>query len=125
MVIDYTTDLTWQHGGAWKHGFAKALEYVRELNQKNFGSNNAWRLPTLEEAMSLMEPKPNEHGVFISPLFEVNPRRIWTADKKSVVLPWIVDFLQCKCALSPRSHMYQSLSEDDESSYVRAVCSGH
>lgn len=57
VVIDHATGLMWQRGGSGdvvQGGCQGAETYTRDLNAKKFGSFEDWRLPTLEEAMSLM-----------------------------------------------------------------------
>jgi len=60
-----------------------------------------WRLPTLEEAMSLMEPGKREHGLFIEPIFAGAQRWIWTADKASASAAWDVYFNNRNCMSLP------------------------
>ncbi len=93
LIIDYTTGLTWQQFGSAEHlYFNKAQEYIRGLNKQKYAGHSDWRLPTLEEAMSLMEPKKNEHGIYISSLFDSKQKRIWSADKGSASRAWVVVF---------------------------------
>jgi len=81
VVYDHATGLTWLQSGSPNYmNYAGAEKYVRELNTKSFAGFNDWHLPTLEEAMSLMEPK--KHGdLHIDPVFGRTQRHIWTADK--------------------------------------------
>jgi len=56
LVIDHATGLMWQQGGSDGFmTFAAAQEYVQKLNREKFAGYSDWRLPTLAEAMSLME----------------------------------------------------------------------
>ena len=55
--------------------------YVSDLNHAGFGGFTDWRVPTLEEAMSLMEPIQNEAELFIDPIFDPTQTYIATADK--------------------------------------------
>jgi len=90
--------------------FAKAEEYIQKLNKDHFAGCTGWRLPTLEEAMSLMEPK--KHGdLYIDPVFDKTQRWIWTADNASAGVAWVVGFYGGGCYNS-RLHLYV---------YVRAV----
>jgi hypothetical protein len=58
LVFDHATGLMWQKGGLENYtSFKKAEAYIQQVNAKKFGGGSDWRLPTLEEAMSLMEPK--------------------------------------------------------------------
>ena len=48
----------WQQSGSSERmQFEDAKKWITELNLKGFAGFNDWRLPTLEEAMSLMEPE--------------------------------------------------------------------
>jgi len=67
----------------------RAQAYVDTLTYAGFDD---WRLPTLEEAMSLMEPKKNEHRLHIDPIFDSMPEWMWTADKYSASRAWNVNF---------------------------------
>jgi hypothetical protein len=97
LVIDHATGLTWQQSGSPDtRTYAEAEKYIRELNDERFAGYSDWRLPTLEEAMSLMEPK--KHGeMYIDPIFDNTQRYIWTADKFSAGAAWYVIFLDGGC----------------------------
>ena len=93
VVIDHTTGLMWQQSGSPKPlTYSDAENYIRELNQQKFAGHDDWRLPTLEEAMSLMEPTRRAVSFFIDPLFDKTQREIRTADKDSMGLEWSVNF---------------------------------
>ncbi len=92
VVHDSTTGLFWQQSGSPNRlTFAQALSYVDSLNVAEYGDSTGWRLPTLEEAMSLMEPK-RANGLFIHPVFDSKQEWIWTSDKGSVSAAWSVIF---------------------------------
>ena len=72
LVHDETTGLTWQQGGSSRvvqGGRAGAESYVRELNGKAFGGFSDWRLPTVDEALSLMRPTPAA-AYHLDPVFD-------------------------------------------------------
>jgi len=111
LVSDHATGLTWQQGGSEKYLSFKDVEaYIGQLNAKNYGGYTDWRLPTLEEAMSLMEPKVHE-GLYIDPVFDRTQTWIWTADLESAGRVWCVDFNYGSC-----DHL-----DVDAGFYVRAV----
>ena len=58
VVVDHVTGLMWQRGGSERECFTfqEAAECVRGLN---FAGFRDWRVPTLEEAMSLMTAEEN------------------------------------------------------------------
>ncbi|MGH7455338.1 MAG: DUF1566 domain-containing protein, partial [bacterium] len=58
VVVDHTTGLMWQQSGSPQFmTHENAEDYVAQLNKDRFAGFGDWRLPTLKEAMSLMEPK--------------------------------------------------------------------
>jgi len=93
LVIDHATGLTWQQSGSPNSmSFADAEKHVLDLNAKKFAGFNDWRMPTLEEAMSLMEPKKSG-DLYIDPMFDRKQAYIWTADKAdSAGVAWVVVF---------------------------------
>lgn len=97
LVIDHANGLVWQKSGSEKSIFFKNAEaHVQQLNVKKFGGYNDWRLPTSEEAMSLMEPE--KHGeLYLDPVFDRQQRWIWTSDKESAELTWFVYFYDGDC----------------------------
>jgi hypothetical protein len=115
VVIDHATSLMWQQAGSDDFiSNEKAQEYIKLLNQDKFAGFYDWRLPTLEEAMSLMEATQNI-DLHIDSVFDKEQSWIWTADQSSASGAWSVSF--------ELAHCYQ----DDinlNRNYVRAVRSG-
>jgi hypothetical protein len=115
VVVDHATGLMWQRGGSGfivQGGMKGAEEYVRGLNTKKFAGFDDWRLPTLEEAMSLMTPpekgQPGEvndgdghivKGVdHIDASFENSAAPfLWTSDVQSPARGWVVYFWDGIC----------------------------
>ena len=84
IVVDEKTGLMWQQSGSSDSmPFEQAEKYVAEQNRENFGGFGDWRLPTLEEGMSLMEPEKQNNDLYIDRVFNKKQRRIWTSDKES------------------------------------------
>lgn len=93
--------------------YKAAQEYVLKLNQQRFAGCNDWRLPTLEEAMSLMESK--KHGeLYLDRVFDHKQRWIWTSDHHSEGAAWVVLFDVGNCNFNPVGYDY----------YVRVVRGG-
>ncbi len=103
VIVDEATKLVWQQSGSPKEMiFKNAKEWVRELNKTSYAGYKDWRLPTLEEAMSLMEPTQKNAYLFIDPVFDSEQTWIWTADQvKDQSLAWAVHFLFGRCNISP------------------------
>ena len=108
VIYDAATKLTWQGGSelpgkSWR----EAQAYVDTFT---YAGSAGWRLPTLKEAMSLMEPDRNEEGYYVKKTFNQTPT-MWTANEYSASRAWCVLFLHGAC-----SH-----SDVDNNYYVRAV----
>ena len=107
LVIDHITGLTWQISGSPSSlNYTETEKYIRDLNNNHFAGHGDWRLPTLEEAMSLLGSNYNN-----SFEFSFNQLWIWTSDKESDAVAWVV-------ALA--SQIYYS-QPTNSNAYVRAV----
>ena len=99
LVIDYATGLTWQQAGSSNSMVYSDVEkYVRELNTKRFAGYEDWRLPSLEEAMSLMEREKRSGDLYIAPVFGRTQIWIWTADKQGTGRTWVAYFNDGLCS---------------------------
>ncbi len=98
VVIDSASGLMWQQSGSSKiMNFEDAKKWIKELNQNGFAGLKDWRLPTLEEAMSLMEQE-KKNDRYIDPIFDSKQSWIWTADKfKGESRAWVVNFDRGHC----------------------------
>jgi hypothetical protein len=81
VINDRATALMWQKGGS-EQGMirAESAAYVAKLNAAKYGGFEDWRLPTLEEGMSLMEPQAAKE-CHIDLAFQRPPFFIWTSDQ--------------------------------------------
>jgi hypothetical protein len=92
VILDRVSGLMWQQAGSPQPLRAQvAAKYIQELNQKKFAGYADWRLPTLKEAMTLMEPYTNYLELHIDPIFE-GLWGIWTADLDESQQHWGVNF---------------------------------
>jgi serine/threonine protein kinase len=103
VVIDYATGLMWHQSGSPYYrdmDWEQAKSWVTELKKKGYAGYNDWRLPTAEEATSLMEPQKNSAGFYINTVFSSIGNwsgrydSTWTGDKKGSDHAWLVDFRQ-------------------------------
>ena len=100
VIFDKFSCLMWQQSGSEKDmSFENAKNWIKELNRNRFAGFNNWRLPTLEEAMSLMEPKL-KNGLYVNPIFDHVQQWIWTADQYigAAGRHWVVVFDSGKCS---------------------------
>ncbi len=94
VVLDQVSGLMWQQGGSNKYmEYEPAKKWIADLNQQSYAGYKDWRLPTLEEAMSLMEPKKKNGDLYIDPVFDKTQSWIWTADPiVGSAAAWVVSF---------------------------------
>jgi len=114
VVIDRTTGLMWQQTtSSRKMVYRLAMQWINHLNECNFAGHNDWRLPTLEEAMTLVEQIPNSDGLYIDPVFDPKKRLwMWTSDRDGAHSAWYVNF----------NYGYSKLNRiKSGNNYVRAV----
>ena len=93
VIIDESSGLTWQQSGSdLQMTLDEAGNYLRELNRANFGGYDDWRLPTLEEALTLMEREKTNGDLHVHPYFDDVQVEIWTADQAGPMFAWAVSF---------------------------------
>lgn len=93
VIIDRTSNLMWHQSGSPElNDFKEAKQWIEDLNQRGYGGCNNWRLPTLEELLSLLENRISSNRFFIAPLFSGEQRYIWTGDRMNSDLVWVVNF---------------------------------
>lgn len=93
VVYDHASGLMWQQSGSRDAmNYEKAKNYISQLSHGQFAGYNDWRLPTLEEAMSLMEPTKKYGDLSLNPVFDPYQKRIWTSDFRKDSMVWVVRF---------------------------------
>ncbi len=99
VVIDHATGLMWHQSGSFKNvSWKKAKKWVTKLNENGYAGFTDWRLPTLEEAASLLEPNAKNGNQFIDPAFDRTQSNVWTCDSNisssslSLDRAWSVNF---------------------------------
>jgi hypothetical protein len=99
-ITDRATGLMWEkEGSSSALNYRKAKKYVAKLNKKKFLGYNDWRMPTVEELGSLLEPDKNEKGLHIDALFHDQQKKCWSTDGPSEMIgveatirKWITNF---------------------------------
>ena len=112
-VRDKTTGLIWQQSGCpYPLTWHEAKKYIDNLNQDKFGGHECWRLPTIDELMSLLTRTPHGEDFCIQPIFNQTQKWLWSCDLRSFMAAWYVSvelgFVAC--------HDFTGYF------YVRAVC---
>ncbi|MGH7596912.1 MAG: DUF1566 domain-containing protein [bacterium] len=101
VVLDKATGLMWQQSGSPNQiPCGEAEQYIRDLNNTSFAGFTNWRLPTLEEVMSLMEPQEKDGGLYINPIFDPKQQWVLTVDKYIKERAWSVHFDVGSCGFS-------------------------
>jgi hypothetical protein len=93
-VIDLKTSLMWQRGGLDIASIRTMQLNITELNLQGFAGFTDWRQPTMEEALSLMEPRKNEKDLYLHPAFSREQPFIFVAAKRKPGGYWFVDYKQ-------------------------------
>lgn len=98
IIVDISSGLMWQNFGSQVIVDSNNVKnYIIHINKKKYAGYCDWRLPSLEEAMSLIESQ-NVESLFIDKFFDRTQRAIWTCDKlKYYNWPWYVNFVNGNC----------------------------
>jgi hypothetical protein len=94
VILDQRTSLMWQRDGLDINSIRTMQRHIEELNKKSFAGFTDWRLPTMEEAMSLMEPEKNAKDVYLNPCFSKEQPFIFVAAQRKPGGYWFVDYKQ-------------------------------
>lgn len=93
-VVDLRTGLMWQRGGLDINSIRSIQRQIGELNEKGFAGFHDWRLPTMEEAMSLIEPEKNKKDIYLHPCFYKQHAFVFVDAQRKPGGYWFVDFKQ-------------------------------
>jgi len=90
VVVDNATGLMWHQGGSGNYlNLKNAKEWVWQLNSEGYAGYHDWRLPTLEEAASLLESN-KRNDLYIDPIFSNKQEWIWSGDEYGSEGAWLV-----------------------------------
>jgi len=97
-VLDKVTDLRWQRGGSRTAlPSQRAYAHPAAVNAVGYAGLVDWRVPTLEEAMSLMRA-PTTNGYHLNPVFDMSAAPfVFTSDKDPRGRPWVVYYSDGVC----------------------------
>ena len=89
-VTDRATGLLWQKSGSsrivtWR----RAGLYIDKLNRNHFAGYSDWRLPTIDELVSLIE-KTDTAGLHIHSVFDRKQTHCWSSDNGPRTCLWII-----------------------------------
>jgi len=113
VIVDKTTNLVWQQAGSESSlQWEESKHYIDRLNQEKFGGFEEWRLPTINELLSLLNPPPPGEDFCFQSQFSSVQKWIWSGDLRSKRAAWFVDVEMGFVASDDRL----------DSHYVKAVC---
>ncbi len=95
-VSDRTTGLMWQRQGFDIMSHRMLRREAAGLNDAKFAGHTGWRLPTMAEALSLMERTKNEHGQYLHRCFSPYQPFIFVAATRKPGGHWFVDYKQAR-----------------------------
>jgi hypothetical protein len=93
VVVDHATGLMWHPAGSDEYMRKKEIKkWIRGLNSEGYAGHSDWRVPTVEEAASLLESSEKNGSLYIDTVFDKKQRWIWTGDSCSSGGMWRVYF---------------------------------
>lgn len=115
-VSDHATGLIWEaSGSAYPTSWPLAQAHINTLNRQNYGGCNRWRLPTVDELMSLLTKTPHGDDLCLEPVFDQRQKWLWSCDQRSFTAAWYVNVDMGFVAWQDFSAYY----------FVKGVCRHH
>ncbi len=91
-VEDRSTGLIWQKTGSrYPHTWSEAHLYIRRLNEEAYAGLQNWRLPTVDELVTLINPNPQGAALCVESVFGKTQRWAWSIDRHSYVSAYYLD----------------------------------
>jgi serine/threonine-protein kinase len=91
-VEDRSTGLMWQISGShFPRTWTEAHLYIHRLNQEAYGEIDHWRIPTIDELVTILKPSAQGSALCIAPVFDTTQRWIWSTDRRSYVSAYYAD----------------------------------
>lgn len=91
LVADQTNGLIWeQSGSAYPENVRQALLRIERMNRERFCGIGSWRIPNVEELLTLIASPSRFEMRCVAPLFDPLQKRLWSIDQKSATACWFV-----------------------------------
>jgi serine/threonine protein kinase len=101
VLLDPATGLAWQKDGsqnllAWQ----EARTYCEELDREHWAGLSGWRLPTIDELLTILRPPARAGDLCLQSAFSPRQRWLWSMDRASYISAWYVSvdmgFVSCQ-----------------------------
>jgi serine/threonine protein kinase len=115
LLYDPQTDLHWQRqGSGYTLDWKQAHRYIDHLNRDGFAGKDDWRLPTIDELLTILRQPTVERDICLDPSFAPIIHWLWSADHCTRKQAWMADIVET----------YFGRQDLDGSASVCAVSSG-
>jgi len=95
LLYDPLTHLHWQRqGSGYTLDWEQAHRYIDQLNEDRFAGQNDWRLPTIDELLTILRPPTVERDICLDPSFAPTIHWLWSADHCTRKQAWMADILE-------------------------------
>lgn len=92
IILDRASGLLWQRAGSrYAMQWPEAHRYVENLIELQLGGYAHWRLPTMEELLTLFSTPDDPAGICMDRIFSSFQTGLWSADTRSSRAAWSVD----------------------------------
>ncbi len=89
LVQDRTTGRIWQGSGSpYPLTWQDAMSAIDCLNADFYGGRNDWRLPTVDELITLMTKTHQARDLCMQPIFDATQKWLWSSDRRSYTAAW-------------------------------------
>jgi len=92
IIVDTRTGLMWQRSGLDITSSRSLNRQLEQLNKEGLHAHHDWRLPSVEEAMSLMQPEANIKDIHLDTNFSKEQPFIFTSARRTPGGYWFVDY---------------------------------
>jgi serine/threonine protein kinase len=90
LLTDSDRGLLWQQAGSeYPFSWQEAHAYIDQLNRWRYEGLDSWRLPTVEELMTLLTP-PKHNDICLPPIFDTKQKWLWSSDRSSFTAAWYI-----------------------------------
>ncbi len=93
-VTDLASGIMWQREGFDISSIRTMQKNLETINKENFAGHSDWRLPTTEEALTLMKRDLSEKEMHIHPCFSKAQPFVFLVDQRLPGGYWFADFKQ-------------------------------